>query len=115
MEITELTRHTIVDGLLMRPASFNGSMELIDFLKRVWNLASMRSTDHRFKSAEGDIWQHTIRNDDWEYTPLLQKSGGFLCSRMEGVKDSHEFLFDSFVRADRDGQASLRRGQTPCP
>ena len=71
MEITELTRHSIVDALLMRPTSFNGSMDLIDFLKRVWNLASMRSTDHRFENAESDVWQHTIRNNDWEYTYLL--------------------------------------------
>ncbi len=71
MEITEVTRRAIVDALLMRPESFHGDMDFIDFLKRVWNLASMRSTDHRFKNAEGDIWQHTIRNNDWEYTYLL--------------------------------------------
>jgi hypothetical protein len=71
VEITELTRHTIVDALLMRPSSFNGRMDSIDFLKRIWNLASMRSTDHRFDNAEGDIWQHTINNNDWENTYLL--------------------------------------------
>jgi len=31
----------------------------------------MRSTDHRFKDAEGDIWQHMINNYDWEYDYLL--------------------------------------------
>lgn len=71
MEITELTRYTIVDALLMRPTSFNGNMDFIDFLKRVWNLASMPSTDRRFDNAEGDIWQHMINNNDWEYTFLL--------------------------------------------
>ncbi len=71
MKITEITRRTIVDALLLRHGSFNGSMEFMDFLKRVWDLASMRSTDRRFDNAEGDIWQHTIRNVDWEYTHLL--------------------------------------------
>jgi len=31
----------------------------------------MPSTDHRFKDAEGDIWQHMINNDDWDYNYLL--------------------------------------------
>mgnify|MGYP001797318136 CR=1 FL=1 len=71
VEITEITRHEIVDALLMRPESFHGNMDFIDFLKRVWNLSSMPSTDYRFNNAESDIWQHTINNNDWEYTYLL--------------------------------------------
>ncbi len=71
MKISEITRHTIVDSLLLRPKSFHGRMDLLDFLKRIWNLGSMPSTDHRFDDAEGDIWQHTVRNDDWELTTLL--------------------------------------------
>ncbi len=71
MKITELTRQAIVDGLLLRPTSFNGRMDLIEFLKRIWDLASMPSSDPRFDNAEGDIWKHTIANDDWEYTSLL--------------------------------------------
>lgn len=31
----------------------------------------MPSTDPRFKDAEGDIWQHTVNNHDWEYDYLL--------------------------------------------
>lgn len=31
----------------------------------------MPSTDHRFRDAEGDIWQHMINNSDWEYDYLL--------------------------------------------
>ncbi len=31
----------------------------------------MRSTNHRFTNAEGDIWQHMINNDDWEKDYLL--------------------------------------------
>ena len=43
----------------------------MDFLKRIWDLSSMPSTDRRFKDAEGDIWQHIINNYDWEYDYLL--------------------------------------------
>lgn len=71
MEITEVTRRDIIDYLLLRDVPFYGRLDLISFLKRVWNLSSMRSTDHRFTNAEGDIWQHMVMNDDWDNTFLL--------------------------------------------
>lgn len=71
LDISEVTRHNIVDALLVEDRSFHGNLDFMDFLKRVWNLASMPSTDHRFDNAEGDIWQHTIRNNDWDNSYLL--------------------------------------------
>jgi hypothetical protein len=71
MNITEVTRRNIIDCLLLREYPFHGRLDLINFLKRIWDLSSMRSTDHRFKDAEGDIWQHMINNYDWEYDYLL--------------------------------------------
>jgi hypothetical protein len=46
-------------------------MDLVAFLKRVWDLSSMPSTDFRFKDAAGDIWQHMVNNSDWSYDHLL--------------------------------------------
>lgn len=43
-----------------------GRLSELDFLSRLYNLESMPSTDSRFSNASGDIWQHTINNDDWE-------------------------------------------------
>jgi hypothetical protein len=43
----------------------------MSFLKRVWNLSQMPSTDHRFDNAEGDIWQHMVNNNDWSESDLL--------------------------------------------
>jgi len=71
MNITEVTRRNIIDYLLLREYPFHGRLDLVNFLKRIWDLSSMRSTDHRFKDAEGDIWQHMINNYDWEYDYLL--------------------------------------------
>lgn len=71
MQISEITRRDIVDSLLMRESPFYGRLGLMDFLKRVWNLSSMPSTDSRFENAEGDIWQHMINNDDWNHNYLL--------------------------------------------
>lgn len=71
MDISEVTRRNIIDYLLLRKYPFHGRLDLISFLKRIWNLSSMPSTDGRFKDAEGDIWQHMINNYDWEDNYLL--------------------------------------------
>ena len=71
MDISEVTRRNIIDYLRLREYPFHGRLELISFLKRIWNLSSMPSTDGRFKDAEGDIWQHMINNYDWEDKYLL--------------------------------------------
>ncbi|MGM1020416.1 MAG: hypothetical protein ACQEXV_07705 [Bacillota bacterium] len=33
----------------------------------------MPSTDSRFKTASGDIWQHMINNSDWDEVYLYEK------------------------------------------
>jgi AbiJ N-terminal domain 3/TIR domain len=71
IRITEVTRRGIIDALLLRPQSFHGKMEYTDFLRRVWNLSSLPSTDPRFENAESDIWQHTVNNADWTEEYLL--------------------------------------------
>lgn len=45
---------------------YYGRLSEIDFLKRIYDLKSLQSYDNRFDDAEGDIWQHTINNDDYE-------------------------------------------------
>jgi len=71
MELTEVTRREIIDRIIISHEPFHGELDLITFLKRVWDLSSMPSTDRRFVDAEGDIWQHMVRNDDWSYSELL--------------------------------------------
>ncbi|MCK1981989.1 MULTISPECIES: DUF4062 domain-containing protein [Peribacillus] len=63
-KIHRLTRKKIMKEMLERP--FMGNENLIDFLKRIWPLEKMESTDHRFNNAKDDIWQHMISNNDWE-------------------------------------------------
>lgn len=69
--ITEATRREILDSLVLDGKEFHGRLDLIAFLKRIWDLESMPSTDPRFDSADGDIWQHMVRNNDWEVSYLL--------------------------------------------
>lgn len=44
---------------------YHGRIKEIDFIKRLYNLKNIKSNDDRFNNAEGDIWQHTINNDDY--------------------------------------------------
>lgn len=75
--ITKITKRDIVDMLncgitlpgedeLKRILWF-GRLDDIKFLKRLYELQVLPSHDGRFKNAEGDIWQHTVNNDDFEY------------------------------------------------
>ena len=71
-KVSELTRQEIVDRIIMDAReAFPGRFGLVPFLKRVWPLKTMPSTDGRFKDAEGDIWQHMVNNDDWTMHDLL--------------------------------------------
>ncbi|MFB3894884.1 MAG: TIR domain-containing protein [bacterium] len=71
MKITDITRSSLIDRILMADRPFHGRMDLLAFLKRVWDLSSMPSTDNRFQDAVGDIWQHMVNNYDWSYDYLL--------------------------------------------
>lgn len=71
MDISEVTRRNIIDYLILREYPFHGRLDLLSFLKRIWDLSSLPSTDYRFKDAESDIWQHMINNHDWKYSYLL--------------------------------------------
>lgn len=46
---------------------YYGRLQEIEFLKKIYPLDKIYSTDSRFVNAEEDIYQHTINNDDWEY------------------------------------------------
>lgn len=71
-QIGVITRQELVDRIVMdAPEAFPGRFGLVPFLKRVWPLTQMPSTDSRFKDAEGDIWQHMVNNDDWTMHDLL--------------------------------------------
>lgn len=86
MRITELTRRSIIDFLLLRDRHFTGALDLIPFLKRIWDLSSMPSGDPRHEDAEGDIWRHAVINPDWDDHFLLYERLNLL-----NVDDS-EFL-----------------------
>jgi ABC-type lipoprotein export system ATPase subunit len=44
---------------------------ILYFLSKIWDLRIMPSTDGRYNDAYGDIYQHMVNNDDWDYEYLF--------------------------------------------
>ena len=64
-KISIQTRAAVLDEIRARETVWHGELNPVDFLSRIFNLTSMPSFDSRLDTAEGDIWQHCINNDDW--------------------------------------------------
>jgi hypothetical protein len=65
-KISEVTRRAIIDHLNIANISWAGRYGDDEFLSRLYDLSKLPSTDHRYKNAAGDIWQHTVNNpEDW--------------------------------------------------
>ncbi|MGI5243380.1 hypothetical protein [Dactylosporangium sp. CA-139066] len=65
--ITRVTRRRLLEGLTWRNTSWHGVLEEPDFLARIYDLNTLESTDRRHPTAYGDIFQHRVMNDDWDY------------------------------------------------
>lgn len=69
--ISRQTRLDIFDGLRIANIHWAGELSEVQFLERMWDLSSLPSYDHRYRTAEGDIYQHRVNNsdgdDDWVY------------------------------------------------
>jgi len=59
-------RTKILDGLKLEGLAWNGALDDVEFLSRLYDLGELPSHDSRFKDAAGDIWQHCINNNDWD-------------------------------------------------
>jgi hypothetical protein len=66
MEISEVTRRAIIDFFTMSQTFWSGRLQDNEFLARLYDLNSLPSQDSRYLNANGDIFQHRVRNNDWE-------------------------------------------------
>ena len=64
--ITEVTRRSIIDTLALEPVAWSGDLNEVEFLGRLFDLDSLPSYDHRYRTASRDIWQHRVCNFDWD-------------------------------------------------
>lgn len=65
-EVSQIARQNILDGLRLDSVVWNGRLDEVQFLQRLFDLQKLRSHDGRFEDAAGDIWQHRVNNNDWE-------------------------------------------------
>ena len=65
-DLPRQVRVNVVDGLRLENVAWNGQLDDVEFLSRLFDLQQLPSTDSRYKDAAGDIWQHRYNNDDWE-------------------------------------------------
>lgn len=82
-------RRALLDELYNRQEIFEGELDLISFLNRIWNLKDLPSAYGEKGTMEDSIRQHMIRNDDWSYSELFD-------THMDLVGSSDE-IFASFL------------------
>ncbi|MCW3474352.1 abortive infection family protein [Limobrevibacterium gyesilva] len=71
--ITEATRRTIFDSLRVGKWFWAGRLDDAEFLSRIFDLASLPSSDSRHADMSGDVWRHRLINpedwpDDWVFS-----------------------------------------------
>jgi hypothetical protein len=63
--LSKRTKRAIIARFKSDNVVWYGSLSPPEFLDGLYDLNTLPSTDSRFENASGDIWQHTVRNDDW--------------------------------------------------
>ena len=102
------TRVNILDGLRLEGVAWNGALDDVEFLGRIFDLKALPSFDARFKDAAGDIWQHRINNDDWEHDWVFSdRRFQLLDGPEEKFLDFLCEIVNPMVRPDRDEAIKL--------
>lgn len=101
--ISHEVRNNIFDSLRLEQVIWQGKLDEVEFLNRLFDLQRLPSLDSRYKDAAGDIWQHCINNQDWEYDWVYTDARFNL---MDGTDDEFlRFLCETvhpIVRPNRD-------------
>lgn len=92
--LSELTRRAILDQLamMMGAQALGGKLDLPQFLKRLWPLDDMPSSDYRFDNASEDFRQHTVLNDDWDVGIVFDRLDLLSCSEHLFLRFLEELL-----------------------
>lgn len=80
---------------------YHGKLDFIKFWGRIYKLDELPSTDSRFDSAEGDIWQHTENNDDWEWDFFIDYPPFELSNGDENLLNYLSEMFHPAVRDEK--------------
>jgi hypothetical protein len=88
--ITSITRREIFDQLSTKRVKWWGRLDELEFLKRVWDMDELPSTDSRYSDASGDMLQHRVYNNDWDDEWILSDP------RMQ-LQDGNDRIFLRFL------------------
>ncbi|MBR5747476.1 MAG: AAA family ATPase [Prevotella sp.] len=93
-------------------------LNVVDFLKLIWDLPTMPSQDDRFRNAEADAYQHMVNNNDWTLEEALLRRFNLLAGDQKyfikfieaivspEVRDSRENI-ESFVEVINEGLTNI--------
>lgn len=101
--ITEITRRRLLSALKTKPLATE--MEEVELIQRAWPLDEIPSPYGTSKGLLEDIYQHTVRNYDWETDELLTHLGFLTCSQAQLFRFLEEIVAP--VVQTLEAQASL--------
>jgi len=92
MNISSKIKSALLDAILKEENAFGMDNDggILGFLSEIWDIESMPSEDHRFENAFGDIYQHTVNNDDWDL-------GYLFIQRLNLLDDGSDEIFIKFL------------------
>ena len=77
-------------------------LNVVDFLKLIWDLPTMPSQDDRFRNAEADAYQHMVNNDDWTLEEALLRRFNLLAGDQKYFNKFVEVIVSPEVRESRE-------------
>lgn len=101
--ISEITRRRLL--LVFKTRRLATEMEDVELLQRAWPLDEIPSPYGNAKGILDDIYQHTVRNYDWDNDELLIHLGFLTCSQRQLFRFLEEATFP--VVQSLEAQASL--------
>lgn len=83
------------------PMSYE-DLNVVDFLKLIWDLPAMPSEDNRYRNAEADAHQHMVNNDDWTLEDALLRRFNLLAGDQKYFIKFVEAIVSPEVRESRE-------------
>lgn len=71
MEFSPELRKALLRNVARNGLSWSGTIDAPDFYGKFFDLHKLPSADSRFTNAAGDMWQHTVNNNDWSDDDII--------------------------------------------
>lgn len=110
IQLSQEIRRTVYDVIMAQqnPLGRYGTgmsyddLNVVDFLKLIWDLPTMPSQDDRFRNAEADAYQHMVNNDDWTLEEALLRRFSLLAGEQKYFIRFIEIIVSPEVRGTKE-------------